>query len=238
MSARPNNAPAIPVGSVPVPSDAQSVLLFGGSFDPPHVGHFRLPALARDAINVRWLVYVPAARSPFKSDGPVANGDDRVAMLSAGLAELGAKDVGIATLELERAARSTEPSYTIDTLREIRERVDERTELRLLIGADQAREFHRWREAQAIIDTAEPVVMLRAGDGAAQRDLLETMRPNWSADEMTRWEARIVPLPLVDASSTEIRRIIRTEGATSPRLAGLLPKSVLHLFRRQGLYSA
>ena len=227
---------AIPVGAFPAPADATSILLFGGSFDPPHTGHFRLPSLARDAIGADWLIYIPAARSPFKSDGPIADADSRVAMLREGLAESGARRAGVATLELDRARTGAAPSYTIDTLREIQSRLDDRTKLRLLIGADQAREFHRWREARAIIEIAEPAVMLRAGDGAAQRELLDAMRDHWSAAEMKRWESWIIPLPQIEASSTEIRRIVREEGDRSERLKELTTPGVLSLIRHSGLY--
>lgn len=238
MSARHDNASAIPIGTAPIPTGARSALIFGGSFDPPHVGHLTLPALAREAIGAEWLLYVPAARSPFKSDGPIASSVDRVAMLSAGIGELAAERIGIATLELERAAGAEGPSYTVDTLRDILRLLGERTELRLLIGADQAREFHRWREARAILELAEPVVMLRAGDGAAERELLDSIRAHWNAAELEGWKSRIVPLPLVEASSTEIRRIVREEGDRSERLNGLTTPAVLSIIRRRGLYRA
>src|SRR5690606_4057364 len=54
----------------PIPASVQTLLLFGGAFDPPHAGHVELPALVRDAIGADWVLYIPAARTPLKSVGP------------------------------------------------------------------------------------------------------------------------------------------------------------------------
>jgi nicotinate-nucleotide adenylyltransferase len=131
------------------------VLLFGGTFDPPHRGHVELPVRVRDELERRmecvgkgWLVYVPAARSPHKEKGPAASDADRVEMLRRSLA--GVERVGVWTEEIDRAvrgkeetesggevdgleekahgqdARDTEPSYTVDTVRCAREWLDDR----------------------------------------------------------------------------------------------------------------
>lgn len=236
MTESEGNSAAVAIGDFPVGASARSILLLGGSFDPPHFGHFRLPLLAREAIGADWLIYIPAARSPFKPDGPIAGAEDRIAMLRAGLESLRAQRVGIATLELDRADAA--PSYTIDTLRAIRGKLGPMPALRLLIGADQAREFHRWREAKAIIKIAPPVVMLRAGDSAARSQLLIAMAPHWDGEELAAWESRIVDIPQIDASSTDIRRIVAQSGPDDPRLAALTPGSVIEEIRRRGLYRA
>ncbi len=227
----PSSRPCAP-DPFPVPAGARTVLVYGGVFDPPHKAHFALPLRARDALGDDFLLYVPAARSPHKRAEPSAGGPDRVAMLRAGLGD--ADHVGISTLELDRAADHGGPSYTIDTLRDFASRAGAGVSFRLLIGADQAREFHRWREPREIIRLAEPAVTLR-GD-ADRAGLLDAMRPHWSEAEMREWESRLVETPIIEASSTDARRLVREEGAEAPALRRLVPDEVIAVIRERGLY--
>lgn len=211
-----------------VPSDARRLLVFGGAFDPPHRAHIAQPPMAAAAIGADWVLYIPAAAPPLK-DGPEASGEDRTAMLHAAL-EPGAR-ASVTDLELARGGRS----YTVDTLDELR-RLLPGVELRLLIGADQARQFHKWREAKRVIELAEPVVMLRPPreDRAA---LLAEMAPHWTGDELGAWESRFIDVPRVEGSSTEARRLLREEGVDAEGLGRLLPEGVLGVIRERGLYS-
>ena len=132
----------VEVSTLPIPEDCPSALLYGGAFDPPHIAHLALPPFVRESIGCERLVYIPAGAAPMK-DGPSVSSDDRLTMLELGLEGIPA--VAIATLELERPG----PSYTVDTLHEIAAKRPDTT-LRFLIGADQARQFHKWREGETI----------------------------------------------------------------------------------------
>lgn len=230
----------IPIGSAPVPMSARSVLIFGGTFDPPHMGHLMLPGAARDALGFEWLMYVPAARSPHKEDGPRAGDEDRLAMLAAGLAEVTEAARGrtaIGTMELERAAADPDaPSYTIDTLRNLRRALPE-AQLRLLIGADQAASFHAWREPREIIRVAEPVVMLRK-PAETVVGLIEAMRATggWTPAELEAWRGRVVDVPLIDADATGIRAALLRDGATNQMVHRCVPQSVRCLIEERRLY--
>ncbi|MFG0274151.1 MAG: nicotinate (nicotinamide) nucleotide adenylyltransferase [Phycisphaerales bacterium] len=210
-----------------VPSDARSVLVFGGAFDPPHRAHIALPQMVAERIGADWVLYIPAAAPPLK-DGPVASGEDRIAMLEAALGP--AARASVTDLELVRGGRS----YTVDTLADLRDRLPGVT-LRLLIGADQARQFHKWREAQRVIALAEPVVMLRPPHDEHAAILAE-MAPHWAGAELAAWESRFVETPVMEASSTEVRRLLREEGVYAARLAELLPAGVLRVIRAGRLY--
>lgn len=232
MTAGGSSSRSCTPGSFPVPAGARTVLVFGGVFDPPHKAHFALPLRARDALGADFLLYVPAARSPHKRTEPGAGGGDRVAMLRAGLRD--AERVGVSAIELDRAEEKGGPSYTIDTLRDFASRAGAGVSFRLLIGADQARAFHRWREPREIIRLAEPAVALR---GDADRDgLLDAIRPHWSEAEMREWESRLIETPIIEASSTDARRIVREEGAEAPALRRLVPDEVIAVIRERGLY--
>lgn len=221
---------------LPVPERTPLVILFGGTFDPPHVGHVELPVAAREQLESEhacpgraWLVYVPAARSPHKAHSPVASDADRAEMVLLAIHQTPRSAVW--TDEIDRAAAwqgahagaggsdgSVEGgsggggvSYTIDTVTRARAWLDARGDtsarLRLLIGADQAAAFHRWREASGLIALAEPAVMLRepyATPGSLRAALAGSGA--WTDAEIDEWVARIVVAVPYTVSSTTVRR--------------------------------
>lgn len=226
-----SGGPDIQVGRAPAPPGVRTLLVFGGTFDPPHRAHITLPLAARDTIGADWLMYVPAAKNPLKSSGPDASGADRVDMLRAALE--GAERISISTIELERDASS--PSYTVDTLRELRVVLGESVSMRLLIGADQAVMFHSWREPREIIRLAEPLVMLR-DPVETMEELLGAMRAPWPDVELAQWKKRIVAAPMIEASATRVRDLLRA-GPDQPELKRLLAPGVLGIIRERGLYA-
>lgn len=221
----------------PVPDATAHAIVFGGSFDPPTRAHIDLALAARDLIDpAAWLVLVPAARSPHKHDGPLAPGADRVAMLAIALRD--APNTAIWTDELDRAADGV-ASYMVTTLERAAE-VAPTAHLRLLIGADQAVAFHRWRAPRRIIELAEPAVILRAPvlSREAFADALIEAR-DWSSEEITRWLSRLLPLPPIDASATEARDLLEQNESTScnrGRLQEVLDDRVLEYIAQRGLY--
>jgi nicotinate-nucleotide adenylyltransferase len=201
----------------------EKLLIFGGSFDPPHRGHVMLPGAVREQIEADWVVYVPAAVSPFKRDQPPTSAGHRRAMLAAALTE--ADDAVILTAELDRAG-DTSPSYTVDTLEQMRQQLGEDTSLRLLIGADQVAGFDQWHRAERIVELAPPLVMLRPPQ--TKQALLDTLAP----EQRKRWAARIVDVPAVDASATEVRRRL----AAGEPVDDLVPPAVAQYIEQHGLY--
>lgn len=187
-----------------------TVIVMGGTFDPPHRWHVRGAVLARRrAASQAWLLFVPAARNPLKAQGPVASDAERVAML--GLALKGVAKSAVWTDEVDRAAAlalrgATKPSYTIDTLRRLRLALPAGVTLRLLIGGDQAAGFHRWKSARAVVRLAEPLVMPRGAIVSAV-DLRAALRESgfWRESEIARWGERLVDVPVADIASTAVR---------------------------------
>lgn len=202
----------------------QDLILFGGSFDPPHVGHVALPVAARASVGSKWLAYIPAARAPHKLDKVQTDPTHRLAMLR--LAVDGVPDAVVLTDELDRANDGV-PSYTVDTLERLCEKLPNDVAMRLLIGADQVRIFDQWREPDRIIELAEPLVMVRPPDTRAS--LLASL-----PDDKTRetWEGRLVDVPAMDISSTDIReRVARGESIT-----GMVHPEVEKYIAEHGLY--
>ena len=133
-------------------------LVFGGSFDPPHRAHVELPRRAAEAIGAARVLFIPARLNPLKKQAPPASPQDRLAMLRLALED--DPRCEIRTLELDRDG----PSYTVDTLRELAaEATDAEPPARLvlLVGADAALAFPKWRDPAAIASLAEVAVMLR-----------------------------------------------------------------------------
>ncbi|MBX3381619.1 MAG: nicotinate-nicotinamide nucleotide adenylyltransferase [Phycisphaeraceae bacterium] len=224
------------MAALSLPADCRRIILVGGTFDPVHLAHVALPQAARVGANIpdAHLLYIPAARSPFKADSPRASDQDRVAMLKLALREV--PNASIWTDEIDRASATNSPSYTIDTLRRLRTVIAPDTQLRLLIGADQAATFHKWREPRAILSFAPPLVMLRGADSAT---LLNSLRAAefWNDQEMATWSASVVPTPLSPISSTLLRDLLAVASPVSEQeLAASLDPAVLQYIRTQGLY--
>ncbi|MFU8829223.1 MAG: nicotinate-nicotinamide nucleotide adenylyltransferase [Phycisphaerales bacterium] len=193
----------------PIPGGTGTILVFGGSFDPPHVGHSLLASHARVAAGLDWLLVIPAAQSPHKDAPPLFEPEERLKLVK--LAFANDSHASVSRMELDRRAkRPSEPSYTVDTLHTLRGFLPLGVQMRLLLGADQVLSLHRWLEPLAIMAMAEPLVMRRTGESEEGAELAERIAANWPASgrglAAQDWAKRIIDVPLVDASSTEVRR--------------------------------
>lgn len=216
-------------------ADSKCVILVGGTFDPPHVGHVRLPEEARRSAGLEdaFLLFVPASRNPLKELGPSAGDEERIAMLSIAIQDL--PRAGLWTDELDRSPGR--PSYTIDTVRRLRSALSNDVAIRLLIGADQALVFHQWREASALVESAPPIVMLRGTDRhTLLQQLVQTGR--WTENQQRAWGQGIVSTPQLNISSTRLRALLsrsRDEAEESELLDGIDAR-VLAYIMKYGLY--
>lgn len=201
-----------------------NILLFGGTFDPPHIAHVRLPEIVRQALNADVIVYLPTPLSPFKLDEQPSSEEDRIEMLRLALEDQ--PRAIVSTLEIDIAGAGS-PAYTVDTLRALRGQVGPGPCLYLLMGADQARSFHKWREHEAIMQLCEPVVMVRPPHD--EQSLLDELAPHFDTQD---WAARIIRVPAMEVSSTGIRRRVR-EGEP---IAGLVPPPVERYIHERSLY--
>jgi len=136
---------------------AQRIGLFGGSFDPVHLGHTMVARAALVEVELDQLFIIPAAQSPFKPEQSPAPAADRLAWLR--LAFEDEPRCEIDAQEIERAG----VSYTIDTVRDYAARFPE-AELFYLIGADHVPTLPEWREAAALADAVTFVVVPRPGE--------------------------------------------------------------------------
>jgi nicotinate-nucleotide adenylyltransferase len=186
------------------------IAIFGGTFDPPHLGHLIVASDACEALHVDRLLFVPAADPPHKRGSVVASGERRRTMVATAIA--GDDRFDVDDLELRRGG----VSFTVDTLRELSGRHPD-AELVFLLGVDQFLEFSTWREPEEIARLATLGVLARGG---------ETIPPAGPFGGVP------VPVRRIDISATEIRQRI----AAGQSVRYLLPESVLAIIERQGLY--
>ena len=135
----------------------QRIGLFGGSFDPVHLGHTMVARAALAEVELDQLFIIPAAQSPFKSEQSPAPAADRLAWLRLAFGDEPRCEID--AQEIERAG----VSYTIDTVRDYAARFPE-AELFYLIGADHVPMLPEWREAAALADAVTFVVVPRPGE--------------------------------------------------------------------------
>ncbi len=202
------------------------ILIFGGTFDPPHLAHTALPPLVARRLDCKRILYIPAAANPLKTDAPPTAVEHRLAMLRLALADV--PDAEISTIELDRRG----PSYMVETLQTLRKQLGSDIELRLLIGSDQALTFHRWKDWSRILDLATPAVMVRPP--LDEQTFGAQLADACTADETRRWLNWSTPVPQMDICATDLRRRL----AAGDDVRGLLSPDVLRYIRGHGLYES
>jgi nicotinate-nucleotide adenylyltransferase len=135
--------------------------LFGGSFDPVHLGHLLVAQAAVEELGLDKLFFIPAAQSPFKPENKIAPAEIRLKLLRLALA--GKTNCEIDEQEIRRGGIS----YSIETLRDYASRFP-KAKLFYLIGADNISKLNEWREADELAKLAEFVAIPRPGESAAE----------------------------------------------------------------------
>ena len=187
--------------------------VFGGTFDPPHIGHLLVANDAREALELDRLIFVPAGAQPFKVDTPpVASGQDRLEMVRLSVGD----DANYVVDDAEINRKGL--SFTVDTLEHLSEG-NPAARLFLLMGEDVLAGFEKWRSPARIRELATLVAVSRGGLAGSIAD------PATSA--VLRVSTR-----RVDVSSTEIRERRRA----GKSIKGFVPESVERFIDVRGLY--
>lgn len=194
--------------------------VLGGTFDPPHIGHLWLATLAADALGLARVLLMPAARPPHKGSRPVSNAADRVMMTRLAIA--GDPLLDLSLIEMERPG----PSYTVDSLVELRASLGDEVGLVLIMAADSLSEIDTWREPDRLLELAEWAVGPRPGWALPDRGAL---RERFGASES---RIHLLEGPSLDVSGTEIRRRV----AAGRSIRYLVPRAVAELIADRGLY--
>jgi nicotinate-nucleotide adenylyltransferase len=198
--------------------------IFGGTFDPVHMGHLILAEQAREQGRLDEIWFLPAPRPPQKDGQTITRFDARVEMLALAIA--GNPTFKIDEIEKER----TGPSYTVDTLAELRKRHPAHS-FALLIGGDSLADFPTWRDPVGIIKQARLLVMVRPGVTVlSSAELAQRL----GLPDGAPLSLDLVQAPLIDVASRDIRRRV-SEGRS---IRYLLPRAVEIYIQDKGLYRA
>jgi nicotinate-nucleotide adenylyltransferase len=190
-----------------------NVGLFGGTFDPPHIGHLLVAERARELLELDRLVLVPSGISPHKRDRQLTPSGDRLAMVRIAVA--GVAQMDVSDLEVKRGGIS----YSIETVQEI-QRQHAGSRLTLIIGMDNAVDFGTWKDPEGILGIARVAVLTRPGYAPPDRN-----------DPFVR-RMQICSVPEIDIASRDIRRRVR-EGRS---IHWMVTPEVEEYIHRHGLY--
>lgn len=165
------------------------ICLFGGTFDPPHIGHLLIAQTICEAEEFDKIVFVPAYQAPHKSPERTTSVAHRIAMLRLAIAEN--PHFELSDIEIRRGG----VSYSMDTIRELKKTLNlEKTNLYFLIGSDSLQEFHTWHKPDKILTESNVIVALRPG-----------FNPTDVSARILH-KVKIANIPRFEVSSTTIRQ--------------------------------
>jgi nicotinate-nucleotide adenylyltransferase len=242
------------------PRRDRRIAFFGGSFDPPHLGHLAVARAARAALDLDTVLFAPVGAQPLKPNGSDASFEDRVAMVKLAIAD----EPGFAVSLADAPRPGGAPNYTLETLVELRQELKE-CGLYCLMGADSLAGMQRWHRAAEIPFVAPLIIASRPGQPL---DELKGLLPQGltlvpvSESEMRALNVESSEIPVrcywvkneagerapfhllpgldVQISASQIRELARAQGKPGEggRTGGeeLLPEAVSEYARSHGLY--
>jgi len=189
--------------------------IFGGTFDPPHIGHLLIAQTIIESENFERLIFVPANISPAKKGKIISSSKKRLDMLNMALTNN--ENFEISDFEISKG----DVSYTIDTIVEFANTLNlDKKDLYFLMGSDTLGEFHNWKDPKKIMSLCNIIVAIRPG--FTPSDI-----PQWILDEV-----HFANIPQFEISSTNIRARWR-DGKT---IRYMVPKEVWEYINENGLY--
>lgn len=201
----------------------KNIGIFGGSFDPVHLGHMGLAEDAAGQAGLDKIIFIPAAHQPFKLDRETASGRDRLRMIELAIEERPYLEVS--DCELSRKGIS----YTYLTLREMKEKAGKDGRIHFITGTDTFLKIETWKKAEELL--AEYSYIVGSRPGYKKEELISCIERIKAAYNT---EVRVIHNVELNISSTEIRR--RMEEGRSAE--DLIPCPVEQYIREKGLYGS
>lgn len=202
---------------------ANRIGLYGGSFDPIHVGHLIVARSVAETLGLRQVIFLPSAHPPHKDATTLLDASHRGEMV-----KLAIHGEPLFTYD-DYDLTHTGPTYTVDTIAHFRTTLGPSTELCWVIGADSLSELPTWHRIGDLLDTCRIVTAARPqfppSDMNALREVL-------TDDQVKRLYDDILQTPGIDISSTEIRRRIRSRKS----IRYLVPDTVCSYIENRQLY--
>ncbi len=194
--------------------------IFGGTFDPPHLGHLSAAQEAQHELGLDRVLFVPTHRNPLKLDEPSSETDHRLAMTALAIDSNPAFDLSRA--DVDRPG----PSYTVDLLQHFKDTLGPECELVFIVGMDVVHELHRWRDPKRLLELARLAAVSRPGQRTLDPDELHARLPG-AAERVT-----MIWTPGVAISSTELRQRV----AEGKPIRYLVPERVAAYVAEHRLY--
>lgn len=185
--------------------------LFGGTFDPVHNGHLIIARSVCETLGLNSVIFIPSARPPHKNTDIMFSAEQRLRMLC--LAVQKTPCFAVSDVEMTRKGLS----YTIDTILEIKKTMQADTDLIFIVGKDNLSDIESWKDPQAILEQCNIVV-------ADRPDTAKKDNPEWLMKKV-----EIIKVPLIDISSSGIRRRIREKKS----IRYLVPDSIADIIEHQ-----
>ena len=217
----------------------QRIVLFGGTFNPIHNGHLIVARAVAEYYHFERVTFVPAYVPPHKGEPRTegregqstaryqASAEDRLEMIRLAIADEDLFEVS--DVELKRRP----PSYTFDTLMQLRQEHGLDVQLHWIIGTDMLEDLPTWHRAREVVEMATIITAARPPYSERLSATMEKLRVRFTAEQISRLAAAAAPTPLIDITSTEIRHRVRA--GRSVRY--LTPDSVIDYIRKRGLYT-
>ncbi len=209
--------------------------IFGGTFNPVHYGHLFVADMARDAFSMDRVLFVPSSLPPHKNTVPVANAEDRLKMV--GIAIEDNPDYDVLDVEIKRKGRS----YSIETLRYLKDRYGTQTDISFILGWDSFKDIVTWKDYKELFTLSNFVVVSRSGHN--EMSIHECLPVEVSRDFCYDDKKKLymhtsnhfivyLDTPLIEISSTMIRERL-AQGRT---VRYFMPRGVGEYITRHSIY--
>jgi nicotinate-nucleotide adenylyltransferase len=194
--------------------------VLGGTFDPIHIGHLKVAEEVTARLNLSEIIFMPAGQPWLKGDNPISLAEHRVEMVRLAIA--GKPNFKLSTMEIDRAG----PTYTVDTIAELRRQLGAGDELFFILGWDNLIQLPEWQEPSRLIKLCRLVAVPRVGYPDIDLSSLDAVIPELSQ--------RVILLdsPRVDINASEIRQRV----AQGLSIHYLVPEPVERYIKQHRLY--
>ncbi len=216
--------------------------LFGGTFNPVHIGHLRAALEVKEGFDLDQVILIPAALPPHKMPGDVADAADRLHMLNQALED--SPGLTISDVELKRSG----PSYTIDTVQHFKHTLPDQSRIYLIMGMDAFLEIDTWKSYDELLLQIPFIIINRPKSGSAVSDFGWKFMENFLASKISadyvfsesqscyrapnKQPIYVFEVTSLDISSTRVRNLSNTGRS----IEYLVPQKVAEFINSKGLY--
>jgi nicotinate-nucleotide adenylyltransferase len=216
--------------------------LFGGTFNPVHIGHLRAALEVKEGFDLDQVILIPAALPPHKMPGDVADAADRLHMLNQALED--SPGLTISDVELKRSG----PSYTIDTVQHFKHTLPDQSRIYLIMGMDAFLEIDTWKSYDELLLQIPFIIINRPKSGSAVSDSGWKFMENFLASKISadyvfsesqscyrapnKQPIYVFEVTSLDISSTRVRNLSNTGRS----IEYLVPQKVAEFINSKGLY--